>query len=203
MLAMGAGAAAFSAARFVVLAEGASEMLMLPSLIKAAIDVPDLDYQVAPGLSESPTEMYPELDLEGARVAYLVDGDQGGIDRRAALIAGGVAEERIKVLGALTLENLLDADLYLQTVRELLVECNPGVTIPDLPELPDPTTAVWPNELDRWAEQQSVKMPGKRVVASRLVEEGRAVSSGYGAPILRAIHAELEAVLQGSGEARG
>lgn len=46
MLAMGAGAAAFSAARFVVLAEGASEMLLLPSLIKAAVDLPDLDYRL-------------------------------------------------------------------------------------------------------------------------------------------------------------
>lgn len=195
MLAMGAGAAAFSAARFVVLGEGASEMLMLPSLIKAVVDTSDLEYQVAPGLSESPTEMYPELDLEGARVAFLVDGDQGGKDRRAALIAGGVPEGRIAELGALTLENLLEPDLYLETVRVLLGECNPGATIPDLPDLPDPAAAVWPNELDRWAEQHSLKMPGKRVVASRLVEEGRARPSDFGAPILRTLHAELESLL--------
>ena len=195
MLAMGAGAAAFSAARFVVLGEGASEMLVLPSLIKAAIDTSDLEYQVAPGLSESPTEMYPELDLEGARVVFLVDGDEGGKDRRAALIAGGVPEGRIAELGALTLENLLEPDLYLETVRVLLGECNPGATIPDLPDLPDPAAAVWPNELDRWAEQHSLKMPGKRVVASRLVEEGRARPSGFGAPILRTLHAELESLL--------
>lgn len=195
MLAMGAGAAAFSAARFVVLGEGASEMLMLPSLVKAAIDASDLEYQVAPGLSESPTEMYPELDLEGARVAFLVDGDQGGKDRRAALISGGVPEGRIAELGALTLENLLDPDLYLGVIGNLLAECNPGKTIPDLPELPHPTTAVWPNELDRWAEQHSLKMPGKRVVASRLVEEGKAQPSSYGVPILQTLHGELEAVL--------
>lgn len=198
MLAMGAGAAAFSAARFVVLAEGASEMLMLPSLIKAAIDVRDLDYQVAPGLSESPTEMYPELDLEGARVAYLVDGDDGGKARRDALISGGVAEDRIYVLGAPTLENLLDADLYLETVGVLLAECNPGVPIPELPTLPDPASSVWPNELDRWAAENSLNMPGKRVVASRLVEEGRAQPSAYGAPILRSLHGDLEALLKNS-----
>ncbi len=198
MLAMGAGAAAFSAARFVVLAEGASEMLMLPSLIKAAINVRDLDYQVAPGLSESPTEMYPELDLEGARVAYLVDGDNGGAERRTALISGGVAEDRIKVLGALTLENLLDADLYLETIGVLLAECNPGVPIPELPSLPDPWSAVWPNELEKWAEEHALKLPGKRVVASRLVEEGRAQPSAYGVPILRSLHGDLEALLKNS-----
>lgn len=198
MLAMGAGAAAFSAARFVVLAEGASEMLMLPSLIKAAINVRDLDYQVAPGLSESPTEMYPELDLEGARVAYLVDGDDGGAERRTALISGGVAEDRIKVLGALTLENLLDADLYLETIGVLLAECNPGVPIPELPSLPDPWSAVWPNELEKWAEEHALKLPGKRVVASRLVEEGRAQPSAYGVPILRSLQGDLEALLKNS-----
>lgn len=198
MLAMGAGAAAFSAARFVVLAEGASEMLMLPSLIKAAVDVPDLAYQVAPGLSEAPTEMYPELDLVGARVAFLVDGDQGGKDRRKALIAGGVPEERIKKLGALTLENLLDPDLYTETLRALLAECNPGVQIPDLPALPDPAVEVWPNALGQWAESHSLKMPGKRVVASRLVEDGRARPSEFGTPILRALHRELEVLLKPS-----
>ena len=93
MLAMGAGAAAFSAARKVVLAEGATEMLMLPSLIKKAIRAEDLDYQVAPGLSEVPVSMYPELDLEGARVAFLVDGDDGGSELRDALIEAGVPEE--------------------------------------------------------------------------------------------------------------
>jgi predicted ATP-dependent endonuclease of OLD family len=196
MLAMGAGAAAFSAARFVVLAEGASEMLMLPSLIKVAVGVPDLGYQVAPGLSEAPTEMYPELDLEGARVVFLVDNDKGGRDRRAALIAGGVPEARIKELGALTLENLLDPDLYIETIRVLLAECNPGKQIPDLPALADPTAEVWPNELDRWADDHSLKMPGKRVVASRLVEEGRARPSEYGAPILVALHGELESLLK-------
>lgn len=196
MLAMGAGAAAFSAARFVVLGEGASEMLMLPSLIKSAIGASDLEYQVAPGLSESPTAMYPELDLEGARVAFLVDGDQGGKDRRAALIAGGVPEGRIAELGALTLENLLDPALYLETIRVLLGECNPGTTIPELPTLADPTVGVWPNELERWAEQHLLKMPGKRVVASRLVEEVRAQPSEYGAPILQVLHEELERILK-------
>ena len=198
MLAMGAGAAAFSAARYVVLAEGATEMLLLPSLIKAAIDVADLDYQVAPGLSEAPTVMYPELDLVGARVAFLVDGDKGGQDLRAALIGGGVPEERIVALDALTLENLLDSGSYLETVRALLQECNPGKVVPDLPELPDPASEVWPSFLDRWAEQQSLKMPGKRVIASRLVEEGLAIPREFGRPILSAIHRAIAAVLSTS-----
>lgn len=198
MLAMGAGATAFSAARYVVLGEGASEMLLLPSLIKAAIGVPDLEYQVAPGLSEVPPDMYPELDLAGARVAYALDGDKGGTDRRSALIAGGVPAERIVTLGALTLENLLDADSYLKAVELLLAECNQDTVIPKLPTLPEPTIEVWPTVLERWAKEHRLKMPGKRIVASRLVEEGLALPSTYGAPILRKLHGELDAVLKQS-----
>lgn len=198
MLAMGAGAAAFSAARYVVLGEGASEMLLLPSLIKAAIDAPDLEYQVAPGLSEVPPDMYPELDLAGARVAYTLDGDKGGRDRRTALIEGGVPEDRIVMLDALTLENLLDPDAYLKGVGLLLDECNPNTVIPELPALPDPTTDVWPTVLDKWAKQHKLKMPGKRIVASRLVEDGLAAPSAYGLPILRKLHEELDSVLKRS-----
>ena len=79
LLAMGAGAAAFAATRYALLAEGPSEMIILPSLIRASIGLDSLPYQVAPGLSEAPTSQYPELDLQAARVAFVVDGDSGGI----------------------------------------------------------------------------------------------------------------------------
>ncbi|WEO76088.1 AAA family ATPase [Cryobacterium sp. SO2] len=198
MLAMGAGAAAFSAARFVVLAEGATEMLLLPSLIKSAINVADLEYQVAPGLSEARTIMYPELDLVGARVAFLVDGDKGGQDLRRALVGGGVPGARIVTLDALTLENLLDSDSYLEAVRALLAECNPGKAVPDLPELPDPASEVWPSFLDRWATQQSLKMPGKRVIASRLVEDRLATPSDFGRRVLTELHRSISTILSTS-----
>lgn len=198
MLAMGAGAAAFSTARYVVLGEGASEMLLLPTLIKKAINVPDLEYQIAPGLSEVPADLYPELDLAGARVAYLVDGDKGGKERRTSLIAGGVSAERIVTLDALTLENVLDSKAYLEAVGLLLAECNQDVVLPDLPVLPDANAKVWPTVLEEWAIEHKLKMPGKRIIASRLIEEGLANPSDYGVPILRELHVQLEAVLKKS-----
>lgn len=200
MLAMGAGAAAFSAARRVVLAEGATEMLLLPSLVKAAINVDDLDYQVAPGLSEVPSSMYPELDLEGARVAFLVDGDKGGSGIRTALIEAGVPESRILTLGALTLENLLDVDAYKQVIVKLVNEANAtaNVVIDDLPDFPDPSAETWPSVLESWAKASGYSLPGKRVVASRLVEEGLARPSFEGAEVLRKVHAEIERVLKGA-----
>ncbi len=200
MLAMGAGAAAFSAARRVVLAEGATEMLLLPSLVKAAINVDDLDYQVAPGLSEVPSSMYPELDLEGARVAFLVDGDKGGLGIRTALVEAGVPESRILTLGALTLENLLDANAYKQVIVKLVNEANAtaNVVISDLPDFPDPSAETWPSVLEAWAKTSGYSLPGKRVVASRLVEEGLARPSTEGAKVLRMLHADIEHVLKGA-----
>lgn len=200
MLAMGAGAAAFSAARKVVLAEGATEMLMLPSLIKNALGVDDLDYQVAPGLSEVSASMYPELDLEGARVAFLVDGDKGGKDLRAALIAANVPEARIVTLGALTLENLLDSDSYKDVIVKLINE-GAGtelVKAENVPSFPDDGESLWPTIISEWATTNSYPLPGKRVIASRLVEEGLAIPSAKAVEILAAAHAALSAILGGA-----
>ncbi len=149
-------------------------MLVLPSLIKKAVGAEDLDYQVAPGLSEVAPEMYPELDLAGARVAYLVDGDQGGRDRRDALIAGGVPRGPDRRPGALTLENLLDPAAYAEAFAKLLAECNPDTAPPDLPELPEPTAEVWPRHLESWSEEHGLKLPASG--------SSRAVSSRKGSP---------------------
>ena len=108
MLAMGAAAAAFTPARRVVLAEGATEMILLPTLIRSAINEDSLPYQIAPGLSEVPKDFYPKLDLEGAKVAYMLDGDQGGKERAKSLIKTGVPEKLIVSIGANGVENLLE-----------------------------------------------------------------------------------------------
>lgn len=196
MLAMGAGAAAFSAARKVVLTEGATEMILLPSLIKRAIGTHDLDYQVAPGISEAPVSMYPELDLEGARVAFLVDGDNGGRELHDALVKAGVSEERIITLGALTLENLLDVDSYKRAITELINESGAhAITDEDFPDLGANPTVLWPNVIKAWAKERGYSLPGKRVIASRLVEEGLAIPSEAGIPILKSAHEALIKVL--------
>lgn len=201
MLAMGAGAAAFSAARFVVLSEGPSEMLLLPSLIREAVGLEDLEYQVAPGLSEVPSAFYPELDLEGARVAYLLDGDRGGLSRRRALVDGGVPEDKIVVLDALTLENLISPEDYRSAISLLLEECNPSKFVPPLPSLPEATAVTWPSVFEKWATENDLRLPGKRVVASRIVEEGLAVPSPEGKKALLRAHNEIMQIFTGSSRA--
>src|SRR5699024_9258514 len=97
MMAMGAGSAAFTPARRVVIAEGASDMILLPSLLRNVLDR-DIDYQVAPGLSQASQTLMSNLGLEASRVAYLVDGDHGGRELKKSLASAGGSEKKIVTL---------------------------------------------------------------------------------------------------------
>jgi energy-coupling factor transporter ATP-binding protein EcfA2 len=199
MLAMGAAAAAFTPARFVVLAEGATEMILLPTLIRAATGETDLPYQVAPGLSEVPNDFLPKLDLEAAHVAYMVDGDDGGAKLKAALTDAGVPESLIVDLGVPGIENLLALEDYRATISALLPECNPGVAVSDLPKVPPipvvdgGSVAKW---IYGWIKGEGLKAPSKVAVANWLVENQRSTPSTAGVAVLTSIHAKLLGALR-------
>lgn len=198
MLAMGAAAAAFTPARYVVLAEGATEMILLPTLIRAATNQMDLPYQVAPGLSEVPNDFLPKLDLEAARVAYLVDGDDGGARLKTNLTDAGVPDHLIADLGAAGIENLLTADSYRAAISALLPECNPEVSAARLPEVP-PADAEEGDSVARWMADwlkgEGLKPPSKVAVANWLVENNRATANTEGTELLKSVHANLLAAL--------
>lgn len=194
MLAMGAAAAAFTPARYVVLAEGATEMILLPTLMRAATDQTDLPYQVAPGLSEVPNDFLPKLDLEAARVAYLVDGDDGGARLKANLTDAGVPDHLIADLGTAGIENLLTEDSYRAAISALLPECNPEVSASEMPEVhltdagEGDSVARWMSD---WLKGEGLKPPSKVAVANWLVENNRASASAEGTEVLKAVHANL------------
>lgn len=198
MLAMGAAAAAFTPARFVVLAEGATEMILLPTLIRAATGETDLPYQVAPGLSEVPNDFLPKLDLEAAHVAYLVDGDDGGAKLKKALADAGVPESLIAELGMPGIENILAPEDYRAAISTLLPECNPGVAVSDLPEVPPivvadgGSVAKW---IYGWIKDQGLKAPSKVAVANWLVENQRSSPSTEGVAVLTSLHEKLLSAL--------
>ncbi|MGY2746229.1 AAA family ATPase [Arthrobacter sp. UYCu723] len=197
MLAMGAAAAAFTPARCVVLAEGATEMILLPTLLRAATGEASLAYQVAPGLSEVPKDFYSKLDLEGAKVAYLLDGDGGGDDLEKGLLRAGVPKSLIVRLETPGVENVLEPDAYLVAVGALLSECNPGATFSSLPELGDPSGDSWAKQLDAWVAGQGLKSPSKVAVANWLIENEKATPSSAGAKQLRALHRKLTKAVGG------
>jgi ABC-type transport system involved in cytochrome c biogenesis ATPase subunit len=190
LFAMGASAAAFTPARCAVIAEGASDMILLPSLMRAALEQDKLPYQVAPGLSELPKDLYPDLDFEAAKVAFLVDGDAGGRDLAKALKIA-VPADRIVAMAAPGIENVLQADQYVQTFVQLLGEANPHKLLPIPPTLPGLTEGSWAKLLEEWAKSEELRSPTKVEIANALIELENLAASAEGAEILIAAHRDL------------
>jgi len=193
LLAMGAGAAAFTASRYAVLAEGASEMILMPSLIRAATGLDTLQYQVAPGLSEAPTSQYPELDLQAARVAFTVDGDAGGLKLRERLIAGGVPDDRIAVFTGMTLEDAVNLDAYRAAVSAEAVAAN-GAAMTEMPVAD--FSAPRARAVQSWYEQAGLIAPSKIAIAYRLVQDSKTVPSEAGGVALRDLHEQLMTIFR-------
>jgi predicted ATP-dependent endonuclease of OLD family len=166
LYAMGASAAAFSACRRAVLSEGPADMVLLPTLIRLATGKEDLDYQIAPGLSNA--HAY-DMNVEevAAKVVYLADGDPGGDTHQNALLKAGVAPDRIFRLpsGAAT-EDLIDSQQYIEIVNEML-PAGVAVTSDDLAG--GQTIA---KALQDWAQDYGTNTPGHVAVAYAVVKRG-------------------------------
>lgn len=200
MFAMGAASSAFAPARFVVLSEGATEMILLPTLLRKALDIEVVNYQVAPGLSEVARTVIPHLDLEGARVAYLVDGDAGGEALRNTLLTSGVPERLIISLGEPGIENVLESESYRSALSALLREANPRENALELPPLQefehvmtDQSVAKW---IERWIATRGLRAPSKVAIASWLVQNGRAQLSSRGQRSITQLDRNIRTALQ-------
>lgn len=164
LYAMGASAAAFSVCRKAVLAEGPADMILLPTLLRLATGVGDLDYQVAPGLANA-RGYGMNLEEIAARVVYLTDGDDGGAKHRKDLANSGVAPSRIFNLPkGFATEDLIPRATYVEVVNELMAKGSKKVAINDLAG--DQPVA---KELQDWGNLNTVKVPGKVAVAYALL----------------------------------
>ncbi|WP_346077783.1 hypothetical protein, partial [Gordonia cholesterolivorans] len=105
------------------------------------------------------------------------------------------------VIGDLPLENLLDPDAYKRVVVSLINEAAGAerITVADVPDLSDDGTSLWPKIISEWAKANGHSLPGKRVIASRLVEDGLAIPSMQGSVILKTVHEALTRALDGKG----
>ena len=169
LMAAGASTAAITPARYAVVAEGATEFILLPTLLGDASERLDLGFQVVPGLSEASDENLRELDLVAARVAYLVDGDGGGKKKARQLRSAGIDESRIVSLpNGLTFEDLISADLLRGAIEEELRRSGEeGVSL-DWDSMPADGRPAW---LDKQFELADRKPPSKAYVASRIAEQ--------------------------------
>lgn len=98
LMAMGADAVAFTPARFAVITEGPSDALLLPALMRAALNLSadePLGLQVAGGLAWTPPRRLSRLEAEAAHVVYLTDSDKEGEKYAADLKDAGVDPKRI------------------------------------------------------------------------------------------------------------
>jgi AAA domain, putative AbiEii toxin, Type IV TA system len=125
LLAMGAGAFAFSATQYAVITEGMSDALLLPTLIREATGEKRLRYQAVPSFAEATADEIRRFDLMAGRIAFLADGDEGGRNHVQRLLDNGIAGEQIIYLGGdsesgLSIEDLLAKDIYLKAVNDEL-----------------------------------------------------------------------------------
>jgi predicted ATP-dependent endonuclease of OLD family len=128
LLSMGASALAFTPTRAAVMAEGPSDALLLPQLFRAALELPRheaLGFQVAPGIAWVPDEELSLMDVEAAKVVYLLDSDEEGARHRKRLEQAGIPEKRIFRLQSaktkgLSVEDFVLPATYLASVNFLL-----------------------------------------------------------------------------------
>ncbi|KRE42275.1 AAA family ATPase [Knoellia sp. Soil729] len=176
LFAMGAGAAAFSMCRNAVLAEGASDMVLLPTLIRKATRLDDLDYQIAPGLANAHGSGI-RVEEVAAKVVYLTDGDKGGDEHKAALKGVGVDGSRIFSLPmAQAIEDLINRDDYLVVVNRFLdtMGQTKRFTAADVPD-GVPIAKAFKD----WSKREKVRTPSKVEMAYALVSgDARLTQSG-------------------------
>lgn len=191
LYAMGAGAAAFSRCRWAVLGEGASEMILLPTLIRIATGLEDVPYQVAPGLSHAHGH---GLDVEevAARVIYLVDGDKPGSAYLATLRKQAVPESRLKSLPPGTsIEDLLDRDFLLDVIARLLPS---GALRPTAKIFKASQTAGW--SINKWADDNGAAI-GKVALAYAVIDRAPNIVLAPGAAdTLRDLHDQFMVAFQ-------
>jgi predicted ATP-dependent endonuclease of OLD family len=200
LVGMGAAALAFVPVRNAVMSEGATEIVLLPTLMRQALGERAVGFQIAPASSEAPAARIGGLDAEGApEVAWLVDGDEGGRALRRRLRRAGVPDDRIVPLAGArsekVLEDLVRADAYVRAFNEELRRSGHEVEIS--------ASAIdgvnRPRRAAAWCRARKIEPPSKPNVAYRLVEfarEGDELLNSSGRKSVRGLHKQLEKIFK-------
>ena len=163
---MGASTAALTPHRYAVGTEGVADFILLPSLIRAAIDEESLPYQVVPGVAQLSRDGLRSIDAESDTLVYLTDGDEGGKDLARRLRKAGIPSERVVSLPeGVVLEDLTSSEILVAAIREELRRS--GIGSDEELILPDKGRSAY---LDNWYRRKGVDPPSKRAIASRILE---------------------------------
>ena len=193
LFAMGAGAAAFSAFRRAVLAEGVSEMILLPTLLRNATDGTQLDFQIAFGLSNISAPR--AIGSVALITTFLVDGDQSGNEKKRQLVKAGVPGQHVFQLPkGKAIEDLIERATYMSVVNEFLGEL--GMRIPVGVLAKDKTIA---KAVDDYAKSTLglTKGVSHKIIASRLAARGEELPlTATGKRFLAALRPQIEAAFE-------
>ena len=163
---MGASTAALTPHRYAVATEGVSDFILLPALLRAALEVDSLPYQVVPGIAQLSRDGFRTIDSESDTTVYLTDGDATQKKLGKEANAAGIPEQRFRSLpDGTVLEDLICADTLTAAIEEELRRSGHECQLPS--ELPDP--GCW-SFIEQWFDDQSFKLPSKRAIASRILE---------------------------------
>ena len=192
LFAMGAEAAAFSAFRRAVLAEGVSEMILLPTMLRNATDGSQLDFQVAFGLSNLSAPR--AISSVALITTFLVDGDKSGDDKKKQLVSAGVPKGHVFQLPrGKAIEDLVDRATYLKIVNEFLAEQNKSIPLGSLSK-----TVTIAKAVDDYAKAH-LDLPNgvsHKIIASRLALLGEELPlNAAGRRFLSDLRQKLEAAL--------
>jgi hypothetical protein len=171
LMAMGASSLVYVTLRPGVIAEGVSDLILLPTLIREATGKDSLGFVVVPGASSTPPEKVAGLDLQGVRTAWVLDADDSGRKRRQELIDGHIPGKRILLIteeGDLEIEDLITADAYTAAVGLYLADIGAEATFlkDELPSEP----CKRPEAIDAWCETRNLRAPGKTAIANKLID---------------------------------
>lgn len=179
LMGIGASTAAITPARRALVAEGATEFLLLPALLREANGLDFLEFQVIPGLAEAGDADLFNLDLAAARVAYFADGDAAGTKLRSRLLNRGVEDGRAILLPVgMVIEDVVDADALCQAIGEELRRSGSDQPLPFTSKaLPSVGRAKW---IEHELKTAGLTPPPKARVAARILEFGSPSKSGSG-----------------------
>jgi predicted ATP-dependent endonuclease of OLD family len=167
---MGASSLAFVPLRKAIFVEGATDMLLLPTMFRQVTNKSFLGFQIAPGLSVAANSDLSLLENEAPKVAFLTDNDGAGETLTKQLKNAKVEESRIFSLPGekgTVLEDCIRKELYLEAVNNELLHWNQNSPIMSLEDLPDINR---PNAVKSWCKAQGIDPPEKRVIAYHLLD---------------------------------
>lgn len=168
---MGASTLAFVPMRKAIFVEGATDMILLPTIFRQVINKEYIGFQIAPGLSEAPKSKLSLLPNEATTIAFLVDNDEGGENIKKDLVKAGIDPSTIFNLPNIesheVLEDYVNENLYLEAVNKEIKKRNRD---PKILSKNDINTGKRLDLVKNWCDQHQLKKLEKREISYHLLE---------------------------------